>query len=435
MKRREFLKNITAAGAVIGFPTLIPASALGKDGNVAPSNRVNMGFIGVGGMGMSNLKNFGGDKRVQVVALCDVNYSDVEMYTYSHNTLYGMKAAKERFPDAADYRDYKELLARKDIDAVCSSTPDHWHALVGVDAVNAGKDVYGEKPLTRTIEEGKFLRDAVNASGRIWQTGSWQRSLKNFLHAAEIVRNGHLGDVKFIKIGLPPNERISPQSPQQIPNGFDWDKWQGPAPETYYHPYKAFTTWRFISDYSCGKIGDWGAHHLDIAHWAMGLDNTGPEEIVPLEVIWPENSMYDQPLVFNVEYHYKGGLAIQMSNKFKNGVEFFGSKGKLFVSRGALVSNPYQIAESIIAPDSDRLYPIKADVKHFGAFIDSVLDRRVCSTDICVAHRTNTGCLLGEIAYRCGRAIKWDPVTETIVGDEQASAMCRRAYRAPYQLA
>jgi len=437
MKRREFVKNLAKAGALVGFPTIIPASALGKDGAVAPSNRVNLGLIGVGGMGISNGRNFQGDKRVQITALCDVNNTNVEMYTYKHNTLYGLQAANELFKDTVNYSDYKELLARKDIDAVVNSTPDHWHAIIGIDAINAGKDVYGEKPLTRTIQEGIMLRDTVVASGRIWQTGSWQRSLPNFIHAAELVRNGHIGEIKHIKIGLPGNESIKTMPAEAVPQGFDWDKWQGPAPDTTYHPYKAFTTWRFISDYSSGKIGDWGAHHLDIAHWALGFDNTGPVEITPIKVEWPTEGFYDQPTVFNIEYRYATGLTIEMSNLFKNGVEFFGTKGKLFVSRGALASAPYTIAEKFISndPSAARLYPLKADQKHVGMFIDSVLDRRITVTDITIAHRSNTVCMLGEIAYRLGRAVKWDPKSEKIVGDQDAARMTKRVYRAPYQLA
>ncbi len=436
MKRRDFLKNIAKAGVLAGFPTIIPASALGKDGAVAPSNRVTLGLIGCGGMGISNGKNFRADKRVQMAALCDVNFAEVNQYTYKHNSRSGMPEAKDIFGDLPAYNDYRELLARKDIDIVCNSTPDHWHAIIGIDAVRAGKDVYGEKPLTRTIDEGKRLRDIVVNSGRVWQTGSWQRSLPNFIHAAELVRNGAIGEIKHIKIGLPGNESVADLPEEKVPEGFDWERWQGPAPLTSYHPYKAFTTWRFISDYSCGKIGDWGAHHLDIAHWAMGLDETGPLEIIPTEVKWPTTGFYDQPTLFKIEYHYKGGLVIEMSNTFKNGVEFFGKDGVIFVSRGALASTPYTVAEKILPRTSEttRLYPVKGDVTHIGMFIDSVLDRRVTSTDIKIAHRSNSVCMLGEIAYRLGRPFKWNPEKETIENDPKAAAYCSRAYRAPYQL-
>ncbi len=437
MNRRNFLKNMAKAGAFVGFPTLIPASALGKDGFVAPSNRLNLGLIGCGGMGLSNGRNFSADKRVQITALCDVNFADLSLYSYKHNSRYGMQEALQLFgKDLKTFKNYKDVLADKSIDIVCNSTPDHWHAIIGVDAVNAGKDVYGEKPLTRTLEEGKILRDAVVASGRVWQTGSWQRSLPNFIQAVELVRNGTFGEIKHIKIGLPGNEEIQDLPAETIPEGFDWDMWQGPAPETSYHPFKAFTTWRFISDYSSGKIGDWGAHHLDIAHWAMGLDETGPIEIVPTEVKWPTKGFYDQPIVFKVEYHYATGLVIEMSNTFRNGVEFFGSKGKLFVSRDMFYADPFEgldFEKSKII-DRKRVYPIKRDVKHVGMFVDSVFDRRITSTDIKVAHRSNSACLLGEIAYRTLSPFKWDPVKECVLGNEKAARLCKRVYRAPYQI-
>ncbi len=435
MNRRDFVKGMATVGAAVGFPTIIPSTALGKDGSVAPSERVTMGVIGLGTQGIANTRNFAGDKRVQLVALCDVNNTEGrQYYGYNNNGRNGLRRARELFgKDIPCYNDFREVLARKDIDVISTATPDHWHAIIGIACAQAGKDVWGEKPLTRTIREGKVLRDVVKNAGIVWQTGSWQRSLADFVHAAEIVRNGHLGEVKRIKIGLPANFKAEVLKPVPVPVGFDWEMWQGPAMRSYYHPNKTFTRWRGICNYSAGKIADWGAHHLDIAHWAMNIDKTGPTEVEPTFVEWQKDGFSDQPSNFRVVLHYKGGLEIEMSDMNANGVEFFGSKGKLFIGRGIIYSDPVDISGRVILPTEDRLFPIRFR-NHFTAFIDSVLDRRITVTDIEIAHRTNTGCLLGEIAYRLNRPIKWDPDTEEIVGDEEASRLCDRAYTAPWQL-
>lgn len=435
MKRRDFIKTIASASAAIGLPTIIPASALGKGGAVAPSERVTMGSIGLGTQGTANTQNFFGDKRVQIVGLCDVNNTEgPQYYGYGNNETKGLRNARKLFGmDIPTYDDFRELLARKDVDVVMTALPDHWHAIVGIACVNVGKDVFGEKPLTRTIREGKVLRDTVLNSGRIWQTGSWQRSLPDFVRAAEIVRNGYLGRISRIKIGLPSNFKAEVLSPVPVPKGMNWEMWQGPAQPSYFNQRKTFTRWRGVTNYSAGKIADWGAHHLDIAHWALGFDDTGASEIVPELVQWPKNGFSDQPLKFRVVMYYPNGVEIEISDMNRNGVEFFGTKGKLFVSRETLYSDPIGIAETRILPTESRLFPIR-NGSHFTAFIDSVLDRRAAVTDIGIAHRTNTGCLLAEIAYRLNRPIKWDAKKEEIVGDDEAARMCDRAYSAPWQL-
>ncbi len=436
MNRREFVKKIAGAGLAVGFPTIIPATALGKNGAVAPSERITFASIGLGTQGIGNTKVFFSDRRLQLVALCDVNMTEgTQYYGYDNKAQYGLQVARKLFGmDIPCYNDFREVVARKDIDFVMSATPDHWHAVIGMECVAAGKDVYGEKPLTRTIREGKVLRDAVEASGRIWQTGSWQRSISDFVKAAEIIRNGYLGRVHRVKIGLPSNFKAEVLQAEPVPAGMDWEMWQGPAPRvSYYNPRKTFTRWRGITNYSAGKIADWGAHHLDIAHWALGVDESGPTEIVPNFVVMPKDGFSDQPLKFSVTFYYKEGFEIEMSDMNRNGVEFYGEKGSLFVARGKISSNPIGIADTRILPTEDRLYPVRLD-NHFSAFVDSILDRRRAVTDINIAHRTNTGCLLGEIAYRLNRPIKWDPVKEEIIGDKQAARLCDRAYTAPWQL-
>ena len=425
MKRRDFLKTFASASAAIGMPAIIPASALGKGGATAPSERVTMGCIGLGTQGTANTKNFAGDKRVQLVGLCDVNNTEGrQYYWYDNKDTKGLRNARKLFGmDIPVYADFRDMLANADVDVVMTALPDHWHAIVGIACVNAGKDVFGEKPLTRTIREGKVLRDAVLNSGRIWQTGSWQRSLPDFVRAAEIIRNGYLGRVTRVKIGLPSNFKAEILKPVPVPEGLDWQMWQGPAQPSYYNPCKTFTRWRGVSNYSAGKIAD----------WALGYDDSGAEEIVPEFVEWPKSGFSDQPLKFKVVMHYPGGVEIEISDMNRNGVQFFGTKGMLFVSRETLYSDPLGIAETRILPTESRLFPIRSG-GHFTAFIDSVLDRRAAVTDIGIAHRTNTGCLLAEIAYRLNRPIKWDAKKEEIVGDPEAARMCDRAYSAPWQL-
>ncbi len=430
MDRRSFIKGI---GAAMLFPTIIPASALGRDGFVAPSNRVVMGSIGLGGMGSNNTNTFVGFNNVEMVALCDPCMID-NRYGYGHRNTNGAQAFKERrkLKDAKIYTDFRELLARKDIDAVTTATPDHWHAIIGIACANAGKDVYGEKPLTRTIEEGRYLADAVKRNGIIWQTGSWQRSRENFWYGAELIRNGAIGKIKLIKIGLPSNEKVPPLAPEPVPETIDWDMWLGPAAYADFHPFRAFTTWRFFSEYSAGKIADWGAHHLDIAQWAMGYHLQGAKTIEPLHVEWQKDGFYDLPTKFKVRFTYERGEVVEMSNMYPMGLEIIGEKGTLWLDRGRIASNPVGIIDQKIKPSAERLYGLENG--HHDGFITSVLNRRATVTDIETAHRTNTGCLLGEIAYRTGRKITWDWKTEKIIGDDQAQRLCSRAYRGNWQL-
>ncbi len=433
MKRRDFIKGI---GAALALPTIIPASALGKNGFIAPSNRVVLGSIGLGGMGSSNTNNFTSDKRVQLVALCDPCDID-NRYSYSHNQTSGAVHYKEsrKLTDLTIYKDFRELLARKDIDAITTATPDHWHAIIGIACANAGKDVYGEKPLTRTIEEGRMLVNAVKRNGIIWQTGSWQRSNYEFLQTTELVRSGAIGKVKLVKIGLPKNERVKPMAPEPVPSTLDWEMWQGPAARTDFHHYKAFTTWRFFSEYSAGKIADWGAHHLDIAQWAMQYNLEGPKTIEPLEVDWPTDGFYDLPSHFKVRFTYERGEVVEMSDDNVAGLEIIGEKGTIYADRGRVATKPLSIVDTKI-PYTGKVYGTEAanQSKHYKAFIDSVLDRRATVTDIENAHRTNTGCLLGEIAYTVGRKITWDWKTEKILNDPQAQRLCSRAYHGNWQL-
>lgn len=435
MKRKDFLKGL---GAAVFFPTIIPASALGKNGFVAPSNRIQMGSIGLGGMGSGNSKNFLGHKEVQMVALCDPCMRS-NQYGYGHRDTKGAEVFKEvhKLNDAKIYTDFRELIARGDIDAVATATPDHWHALIGIACANAGIDVYGEKPLTRTVEEGRRLSDAVRRNGIIWQTGSWQRFGRDFIHAAELIRNGAIGKVKHVSIRLPANNEIKPLSPEPVPSNLDWEMWLGPAAYADYHPFRAFTTWRFFSDYSAGKIADWGAHHLDITQWALGYDFQGAKTIEPLETKWQNDGFYDLPTVFNVRFTYERGEVVDMTCRkdAEEGIVFTGENGTIWIDRGRFASDPITLVNEKIPVDGVRLNGREYTGDHIRNFLWSVRNRKATATDIETAHRTNTGCLLGEIAYMTGRKITWDWKTETIIGDSQASRLLTRSYRGDWKLA
>lgn len=259
-----------AAGA-IGFPYIVPASALGADGNTAPSNRINMGCIGVGSQGTGDMKGFLPHKDCHVVAVCDVDRGHRENAQNIVNSTYGNK-------DCKGYNDFRELLERDDLDAMLIAVPDHWHAIPAIATAKKGIDMYAEKPLALTIKQGRAMVDTVHRSGVVWQTGSWQRSKANFRRGCELVRNGRIGHVHTVKVGLPTGHSIETQPVMPIPDGFDYNFWLGPAPDAPYTEKRCFWNFRWILDYSGGQLTDWGAHHCDIANWGMGTEHTGPAE-------------------------------------------------------------------------------------------------------------------------------------------------------------
>ncbi len=442
LSRRHFLKQIGVLGAVVGFPTIIPSSVLGRNGYVAPSNRIVMGSIGLGGMGTGNTNTLLGKSNVQLVALCDPCRRS-NLYGYDHKGTFGWEPMKERiekryserygkdYKGCDIYTDFRELIARKDIDAITTATPDHWHALIAIAAIRSGKDVFGEKPLTRRVTEGRALVNAVKEYGRVWQTGSWQRSSGHFLRVCELVRNGYVGKVHTVKIGLPANNYLAPVPSEPIPDGFDWEMWLGPAPHADYCHHRAFTTWRFISDYSHGKIGDWGAHHVDTMHWALGYDFSGPVSIRPVKIVWPKDGLFDHPTHYTMEAIYPRGEKVLISDEYKNGIEFFSDKGRMFVDRSGVESDPKTIWREQVKIGDTRLY---RSTDHMDNFLDCVRNRRASATQIEIAHGSNAVTLLGEIAYRVGREIKWDPKTETIANDSQATALLSPTYRAPWTM-
>jgi predicted dehydrogenase len=422
--RRELLKRSATVGAVLSIPTIIPASARGAGGRPAPSNRIVMGCIGVGGQGNSNLDAFLSDRRVQVVAVCDLDRNHLDTTRNKVNRRYGSE-------DCKPYKDFREVAARADIDVISMATPDHWHALVVIACAKAGKDIYGEKPFSHDLREGRRMIEALNQHGRIWQTGSWQRSTGDFRRACELVRNGYIGKVHTVEVGLP-----SGWSVQNPTADLDYDFWCGPAPMAPYVAQRTHWNWRWQMDYGGGQMMDWIGHHGDIAQWGLGTEYTGPVEIEPVNAEWPTGGeLWDTPTAYNFVGTYANGVKIVVANDKQlakgMGARWIGDKGWVWVDRGGFDTEPKSLRDVKIGPNEINLYK---STNHQSNFIDCVMSRRQTITPAEVAHRSASVGHLGQVAMILGRKINWDPEKEQIVGDDFANRLLGRANREPWQL-
>jgi len=426
MTRREFLRGASAAFAA---PWVVASSALGLAGR-SPSERIAMGFIGTGAQGMGNLKTFLYRDDVQVLAVCDVDSSRREEARKVVEEHYARKSQGTGRQQCASYSDFRELVARDDIDAVVISTPDHWHTIPALEAVRSGKDVYCEKPLTLTIAEGRVLADAVRRYGRVFQTGSQQRSSDKFRLACELVRNGRIGALRLIKTGLVRGRATGLHAAEPVPKGFDYEMWLGQAPWAPYCKERCHYNFRFILDYSGGQMTNWGAHHNDIAQWGNGTDLSGPVEVEGRGE-FPADGLYDAPIDFEVEYTYANGVRLLCSTKNRSGVTFEGSEGWIYVDRGQLAANPPSVLGSVIKPNEIRLYESR---DHHRNFLDCVRSRSETVAPAEIGHRSATVCHLGNIAMLLRRRLRWDPGRERFVNDPEADRMIARAMRAPWRL-
>jgi predicted dehydrogenase len=454
VSRRGFITSAVKGSVALplvlqAFPTIVPASVFGS---LAPSNRINVGAIGTGRISRGHdLPGVLRYESARVIAVCDLDSKRVEDAKKLVNDYYSKKTGKP-YDGVTGHANYRELLKNKDIDAVVISTPDHWHALIAIDAVEAGKDVYLQKPASLTIAEGRALSNAVHRTGRIFQIGSQQRSAPQFRYAAELVRNGRIGQLKTVQVGLPvdPSGEEEPEMP--VPRNLNYDMWLGSTPHVPYtekrvHPQVGYDRpgWLRCEQFGAGMITGWGAHHIDSAHWGMGTEYTGPLEVSG-QAEFPTKGLWDVHGKFRTEGLYEGGVRMIVSDAFPNGIRFEGTEGWLFVSRGnetvtasdpvaklkdstALAASDPKIITSVIGADEIHLYESK---NHHANWLDCVRSRQQPIAPVEVAHRSCSACLLHHIAMKLKRKVFWDPLRERFKNDDEANSMLSRPQRWPY---
>ncbi len=438
--RRTFLKT---AAAAVASPCLLPSSVFGAQ---APGNRINVAFLGAGNQSRVDLPSMLRLDDVQVVAVCDVNrgshgYARPEHFLGREpvceqaNAYYAKKLDVSAYNGCAAYADFREVLARDDVDAAMIVTPDHWHAAMTVLAADAGKDVYCQKPMTLTVAEGRAMIDAVRRNKRVFQTGSQYRSNATVRRVCELVRNGRVGQVQRV-VSFVPGAPVGPGpgwQPMPVPDGFDYDLWLGPAPEAPYHEDRCLYRFRFILDYSGGQATNTGAHSNDIVQWALGTDDTGPVEFEDQGAEWPpEGHLFNTAVSTHFRARYAGGIELVCKTHDPGfGARFEGTEGWLEFGWGKVTSEPESLKDSVLEPDEVRL-PVSDN--HYRNFIDAVKSRDDPIEPVEVGHRTTTLCHLGNIAMLLGRKVPWDPETESCPNDPEAGAMLQRPYRAPWRL-
>lgn len=436
LSRRQFLA--TAALAAVG-PTIIPGCVLGRNGKVAPSNRITMGVVGWGMQGPGNTRGFMALPDCQVVAACDLDQNHLREAVDAINGHYNNT-------DCKAYHDYREMMARQDIDAVMLAVPDHWHELVATEAARQKKDIYGEKPLARTIAEQQAIVKAVQRNKVIWQTGSWQRSEKHFHYAAEIVRNGLIGKVKRVEVGLPSghNDFKRTRDKMQItepPKELDYEMWIGPARMEPYIEARVHMNWRWNYNTGGGQLLDWIGHHCDIAHWGLGFDNSGPLEIEgqgefpPADAVWNTCTKYRLTAKYpdDIEFVIAGG-----HSDIRGGTKWIGTDGWVWVNRNnAFEASKSEWEDTRSLPEELRkikLHRTEGSYPHQRNLIECIKSRKPTVTPVEAAHHSAIPGHLGLIAMMTGRKIKWDAKKEVIVGDAAASKLLTREYRRPWHL-
>ncbi|MCX6907893.1 MAG: Gfo/Idh/MocA family oxidoreductase [Verrucomicrobia bacterium] len=429
ISRRHFLRASVTVASALAFPNVIPASVLGAN---APSKRINVANIGQGWQGRVLLSCCHRRADVQVVAVCDVHKGVRDLFCKVTNSRYAKRMSKGEYKGCKTFEDYRELLQMSDLDAVTITVPDHWHGLIAVAACKAGKDVYCEKPLALTNWESRAIADAAKQYGTVFQTGSQQRSNRAFRFASELVRNRTIGKVKEVWVSIigGPSKPFCDLPEEPVPAGLNWDFWLGPSP---WRPYnfelahddwtQGWANWRGYGEFAGGALADFGAHHFDIAQWGLGADHTGPVEVIPP----------DGKDVKNLTYTYADGAKMYVGNKVPgSATQWIGEKGWVAVNRGDwLQTEPAILVGMQFGPNDIHLYESK---DHFDNWFTCIRSRRptICTAEI--GHRTATICQIGIIAFRLGRALKWDPKAEKFPGDEQANRLLSRAMRAPWTL-
>ena len=430
--RRRFLAGVSGAAAAGLFPAIVPARVLGAE---APSKRINVACIGVGRKGLGDMKHAADLKgKTQIVAVCDVDSKRANNAKERIDKFYGNS-------DCAAYGDFREIAGRNDIDAVVISTPDHWHALPAIAAARSGKSVFVQKPMSLTIEEGRAMTQAMDDSGKVFQVGSQQRSDVRFQLACRLVREGRIGKLQTIKVGIGIDPGCGEEPVMPVPGNLDYDFWLGQAPLAEYtekrvHPDADYGRpgWLRIRDYGAGMITGWGAHHLDVAHWGMGMERSGPIEVEGWGK-FPESGLWNVHGEFDLTYRYANGVAMNVAPSSKNpqGVRFEGEDGWIFVSRADLkASDDTLLAE---AKDMPKGMSDKEDAAHMEDFIDAIREGRQTLAPAEIAHRSCSACLIGAIVMELGRKVQWNPEKEQFISDDEANAKVSRPMRAPWSLA
>ncbi len=451
MKRRKFI-NKTALGtaALVGFPSIVPAHVLGKD---APSNKINIGQIGCGRIAMSHdIVDAMGFDEARIVAVCDVDSKRVNKAKEFVDKAYQEKTGKAKYMNTKIYENYQDMLLNKDIDAVMISTPDHWHSQPAIEAAVAGKDIYLQKPTSLTVKEGQQLREAVKKNNVILQIGTQQRAMQQFRIAAELVRNGRIGKIHTVKIGLPGDPAGPEALEMPIPSNLNFDMWLGSTPVVPYteigvHPQNGYSRpgWLRQRSYGAGMITGWGQHHYDSAAWGMNTELSGPISVEALAE-FPKSGLWNVHGDFLVKHEYKNGATVYTSGGYKNGIKYIGDDGWIFVSRGAYVasaSDPVdqkssnsalnasdpKILQSVIGENEIHLEKIN---DQHGNWLDCIKSRKKPISDIEKGHKACVVCLISDIAMQVDRKLDWDPVKEVFVNDDEANAMLAREQRKPY---
>ncbi|MEY4198893.1 MAG: hypothetical protein RLZZ265_633 [Verrucomicrobiota bacterium] len=427
--RRHFLKTSAAVTAATTLPQwFLEESAQATTKPLGPNDKPGVALIGCGGRGRGVAREAA--QHGQMLAVCDLDEANLAQ-------------ALKLWPDAKPYKDFRKLLERDDLHIIVNGTPDHWHTLVNLAALRAGKDIYSEKPLTLTVDEGKRLVQAVRASKRVLQTGSQQRSDKNFRLACELVRNGRIGKLKHVNVWLPHGRREGPFEKAPVPAGLDWDMWLGPTPKVDYVKERCHVTFRYFWEYSGGTMTDWGAHHNDIALWGTGFDRSGPVSVEGQSLVPMIPGGFTAASEYAIAYTYANGVTQLTRSTHGNGwngsvtdkeaqphgVRFEGTGGWIFVTRGKIEASHGDLLTTPLPSGARRLY---ASDNHMKNFFDCVRSRQQPICDAEIGHRSVTVCQLGVIAMRLGRKLNWNPATQEFAGDKEANTWLAREMRAPW---
>ena len=430
LTRRNFLKT---AGAALVLPTILPGSLFGQN---RPSNRITLGVIGWGMQGPGNTRSFLAEDDCQVVAACDLDQNHLRSAVDTINGHY-------QNTDCKAYRDYRDLFARKDIDAVMLAVPDHWHGILSTEAARHKKDIYGEKPLARTIAEQQAIVKAVQKNKVIWQTGSWQRSQALFRKAAEIVRSGLIGKVTHVEVGLPSGHNDFAgtgqfRTPSEPPPELDYETWIGPSRMEPYIRGRVHMNWRWNYNTGGGQLLDWIGHHCDIAHWGLDFDRSGPSEVEAHGDFPPADAAWNTCTKYRIELKYPQDITMVIAgghDDIKMGTKWIGTEGWVWVDRGGFdASNPeWKKGKSL--PEELRKVKLYESPGHQRNFLDSIKTRKPTITPVETAHHSSIPGHLGLISMLTGRKIRWDAKRERIIGDHAANQLLTRPYRAPWHLA